>query len=196
MTDLQSSLTVFRVPRSHWHCTLENFVWDAVHPPSLRKHLLQFLHTVATGGNAHLILTGPPGLGKTHLSIAAYRRMVTQVGTILTTWINIPSFCDRVKNTYTTMGGPVGDPVGDYSEALTLVVLDDLFGRDLTQHEASQIVNRLLDVAYQNDAAVLVTMNQDIGELSARLPQHEISRLLAHSTVIPISGERDWRLRK
>ncbi len=188
------SPTVLHLPRSHWHCTLDNFVWDALYPRSLREHLTQFLHAAATGCDKHLILTGPPGLGKTHLSTAAYRWMVVQVGTLRTTWLNVPAFCDQVKSTYTTGGSGGADPVADYNEATSLVVLDDLFGRDLTAHEAGQIVYRLLDVAYQNGAALLVTMNQSIEEAAARLPQHEISRLLNNATIIPVSGERDWRL--
>lgn len=163
-----------------------------MHPPSLRKHLTQFLYAAATGDDVHLILTGPPGRGKTHLGVAAYRWMVVQVGTLLTTYLNVPTFCDKVKASYSP-DSETGDPMADYNEARTLVVLDDLFGRDLSEHEAKQIVNRLLDTAYQNGVALLVTMNQSIDELQARLPQHEISRLLNHATIIPMSG-KDWRL--
>ena len=113
------------------------------------------------------------------------------------TWLNIPAFCDKVKSTY----GPdadAGDPIADYQDARSLVVLDDLFGRELTPHEAGQIVNRLLDVAYQNGAALLVTLNQTHKELAAILPQHEILRLLSHAAIIPVSSiaEEDWRSKK
>jgi len=191
-TEIESSSTVFRLPRSHWHCQLENFTWEVVHPPSLQTHLMKFLNEAAEGHAPHLILIGNPGSGKTHLSVAAYRWMVLRLGTLLATWLNVPVFCDRVKATYTE--GEI-DLFDDFTDAHRFVVLDDLFGRSLTVHEAEQIVTRLLDITYQNNAALLITMNQDLKELSARLHRHEVSRLLAQATVIPLQVEQDWRLR-
>jgi len=118
-----------------------------------------------------------------------YRALVPYVGTELATWLNVPAFCDEVKGAYA--GGP--DPMLDYAAARRLVVLDDLFGRDLTVHESEQIVVRLLDIAYQNGSAMLLTMNQDIQEMTARLRPHEASRALAGSTIIPVSTDKDWR---
>jgi DNA replication protein DnaC len=186
------STTVFRLPRSHWHCQLDNFQWDAVRPKALLNHIQQFLQSAEAGGDPHLILQGEPGVGKTHVGVAVYRWMVPKVGTIQATWIDVPNFCDEVKAAYS---GDAGDPMDDYRQARRLVVLDDLAGRALSQHE-SQIVYRLLDIAYQNKAAMLITMNQTIEALHGLLPPHEISRLLAHSTIIPISTlEGDWRQR-
>jgi DNA replication protein DnaC len=77
--------------------------------------------------------------------------------------------------------------------ARRLVVLDDLLGRDLSAHEASQIVYRLIDTVYTNGAACLITMNQDPRELTARFPPHELSRLLAGATHAPMTATKDWR---
>jgi DNA replication protein DnaC len=173
---------------------LDNFVWDAVRPPALRTHVEQFLTEIEAAVQApHLLLTGAPGLGKTHIGVGIYRWAVARFGTMLATWLNVPVFCDQVKTTYTSTD--TRDLFADYAEARRLVVLDDLFGRDLTAHEAGQVVYRLLDTAYQNGAAVLVTMNKEVEELPARLPQHETSRLLAQATIIPLKGDRDWRQR-
>lgn len=192
MDNTQESSTVFRLPRSHWHCKVSNFTWDAVRPRVLHEHYLKFLDNVAEGGSQHLILCGDPGIGKTHLSVAAYRWMALRVGTELSTWLNVPAFCDRVKAAYDA----TYSPMREYQDARRFVVIDDLFGRDLTRHEAGQIVYRLLDVAYQNGAAMLITMNQAIDELATRLPPHEVSRLLAGATIIPMQAGHDWRLHK
>lgn len=191
---LESSSTVFRLPRSHWHCGIHNFTWDAVLPKALRAHYTAFLKLIATNPEPrHLLLTGPPGIGKTHLGVAAYRYMAGVVGTELATWINVPTFCDRVKSAYSD----TYNPMLEYADAKRFVVLDDLFGRDLTAHEASQIVYRLLDIAYQNGASAVITMNQDATVLAERLPAHEVSRLLAGATIIPMTGVDggDWRRR-
>lgn len=184
------SATVFGLPRSHWHCQLDNFAWPRVRPVGLREHIERFLAQVEEGGSPHLVLLGPPGVGKTHLGVAAYRWAVVRVGTLLATWVNVPAFCERVKAGY----AHDPDPFPDYQAATRLVVMDDLFGRELTAHEAGHIVYRMLDVAYQNGAALLVTMNQTLTDLEARLPPHERSRLLSQPTVIAMSAERDWRL--
>lgn len=184
------SATVFRLPRGYWHCQLSNFAWENVTPASTRQHYLQFLSETVEGAAPHLILTGPPGIGKTHLGVAAYRYVVRAVGTGLATWVNVPEFCALAKRSYS---GEVVDPFEDFSQARRLVVLDDLLGRDLSMHEASQIVYRMLDVAYQNAAAVLLTMNPPVTELAAKFPPHEVSRILAHAKIIPMTGLRDQR---
>jgi len=187
---LTSSHTVFRLPRSHWHCTIANFEWAPLRPASLQQHYTKFLQDAAAGTTPrHLILTGGPGIGKTHLGVAAYRHMVQHVGTEQATWLNVPAFCDRVKASYNTPH----DPMQEYQAARRFVVLDDLFGRELTVHEANQIVYRLLDMSYLNEASLLVTMNPTAKEVTSRLPAHEISRLFAGATIIPVQAEQDWR---
>ena len=183
--------TVFRLPRSHWHCQLSNFEWGSVTPASLRKHINAFAAQVLAGEAPHLILTGNPGIGKSHLGVSVYRTLSAQLGTQLVTWVNIPNFCESVKRTYKDGEPDVAWP--DFEGAKRLVVLDDLFGRDLSPHEVSQIVYRMIDTAYQNGAAVLVNMNQDVKELQSRLASHEISRLLAKSTIIPMTATKDYR---
>lgn len=194
---MDDGLTVYRLPRSHWHCTLKDFSWEAVRPAAAREHIARFLAAVvvdkassAATAASHLILTGAPGIGKTHIGVAVYRAAAAKLGTLDVTWCNVPDFCEQVKRSYKQDGG---DPWEDIEAATRLVVLDDLFGRDLSVHETGQIVYRLIDTVYRNEADLLVTMNQDIDELSARLAAHEISRLLADATVLAMSASRDWR---
>lgn len=190
MPGVTDSLTVFRLPRSHWHCTLEGFQWADVRPASLRPRLEGFLQTVEDSSASHVLLTGATGIGKTHLGVAAYRRASAILGTGVVTWLNVPKFCDLVKHSY----GSDADPWEDVEEARRLVVLDDLFGRELSAYEKDQIVTRLLDTAYLNGAAVLITMNPSHEELKARLPPHECSRILAHCTIIPMRADGDRRI--
>lgn len=185
----KGSFTVFRIPRSHWHCQLDNFAWSAVTPRSLQTHVVAFTAGVNAGAAPHMLLTGAPGCGKTHIGVGVYRAMAAALGTALVTWINVPAFCESVKRGY----GSEADPWQEYEEARRLVVLDDLFGRELTAHEKDQIVTRLIDTAYTRGAGIFATMNPDAKELSARLPPHEISRLLADCTIIPVAASKDWR---
>lgn len=184
------SWTVFRLPRSHWHCQLDSLEWDGLRPKKTREAVDTFVTQALAGEAPHLVLTGAPGSGKTHIGVGVYRALAGVVGTGLATWVNVPAFCEAVKRSYRP---DEPDPWVDIEEARRLVVLDDLFGRELTSHEKDQIVTRLLDTAYQNHAAVCITMNPSVEELRVRLPAHEISRVLAHAVIIPVQATHDWR---
>jgi len=190
-----AGLTVYRLPRSHWHCHLWNFEWQhIIRPSKLEEYVMAFLHGIQDGKSSHMLLTGDPGSGKTHIGIGVYRVAAAVWGTELCTWLNVPAFCERVKRSYDPL---VVDPWYDVEAAKRLVVLDDLFGKDLSPHEMNQILVRLLDTAYQNNAALLVTMNQSAEptsrDLPSRLNPHEISRLLASAVVLPMIADKDWR---
>lgn len=184
---------VYRLPRSHWHCQVSNFDFVAVTPDHLSDYVKGFSQQAVAGGAPHLFLTGPPGCGKTHLGIGIYRTISITLGTGVTTWINVPMFCEAAKRSYG--GKEWADPWEDVEAAKRLVVLDDLFGRELSQHESSQFVYRLIDTCYQNRAALVVTMNQDVEDLEQHVVPHEISRLLADATVIRMKAQKDWRRR-
>lgn len=181
---------IYRVPRSHWHAQLSNIDWTPLRPLSLRKAVEEFYTATIAGRAPHLILTGNPGICKTHIGIGMYRAIASALGTEQAIWISVPEFCEAVKRGYGSEGGDVWS---EYEAATRLVVLDDLFGRELTNHEKDQIFTRLIDGAYTRGAAVLATMNPSHTELMQRLPPHEISRLLASATIVPVTSSRDWR---
>lgn len=183
--------SIFRLPRSHWHAQLSNFDWTTVSPKSLKEQVEAFVAAVEAGRAPHLILTGLPGIGKSHIGVGCYRSIAAKFGTELITWLNVPKFCEAVKRSY----DGDADPWTDIESAKRLVVMDDLFGRTLSPHEADQIMYRLIDTAYQNNAAVLVTMNQDVTELPSRLAGHEISRLLFEATIVRMQSPKDRRLK-
>lgn len=171
--------TVFRVPRSHWHCFLWDFDWKRVAHASLESHVTKFLHGVQDGKSPHLILMGPPGIGKTHLGIGIYRVATAVWGTELCTWLNVPDFVEQVKRSY---DGEGVDPWIEIESAKRLVVLDDMFARMNRSDHDGKVYYRLIDTAYQNKAAIVATTNLPFDELKRVLPPHEISRLLEDST--------------
>jgi len=117
--------------------------------------------------------------------------MTVLVGTERATYVHVPSFCEAVKRGYSDDSAAFA--WHDVEAATRLVVLDDLFGRELTAHEKDQIFTRLLDTTYSNGAALVATMNPSAEELALRLPPHEISRLLADAVVVPMTAARDQR---
>lgn len=193
MTDVlpAGSWTIFGLPRSHWHCQFENFQWEKTKPGSLRGELLGFIEAVQAGEAPHLILNGPPGIGKSHLGVSLYRWAVTEFGTLEAVWVNVPNFCSRVKASF-DQGHP--DPFEDYREARKLVVMDDLFGKKLSPYEGSQIIPQMIDIAHMNNAAMVFTMNPHHKFIYDHLDAHEASRIFLNSTIIPMTATQDWRL--
>ncbi len=177
------------MPRSHYHVQLSNFQWDGIRPASLQSRLADFYRGAVDGQAPHMLLTGSPGVGKSHLGLGMYRAVSAALGTELATWLNVPAFCEDVKRSYQG----THDPWVEYEQARRLVVLDDLFGREWTAHEKDQIITRLIDTAYTSGAAVMLTMNPPVEELMQRLPAHEISRVLADCTIIPMISSKDYR---
>lgn len=184
--DINPGSTVYRLPLAYWHCRWDTFDWSLVLPTSLRETLETFLADVAEGKRRTVLLTGKPGIGKTHLGVALYRAATVFAGTGWSTWLNVPAFCDRLKQGFGQVDAP--DLWEDVQLARRLVVLDDLFGRELTGYESQQVLYRLIDTVYQIGASVVVTMNQPHTELTVRLNPHECSRLLGAATVIPMEG--------
>jgi DNA replication protein DnaC len=184
-----SSNTVHGIPRSHWHCHLHNY-----EEPKDRvvEAVSAFLDEWKAGTvpAPHLLLTGKQGRGKTHLAVGIYRSAVYETNIQECAYIHVPNFCVRVKKSY----GGGEDPFQETEEA-SLVVLDDIFGADLTEHEITKILTRLITTAYDRNQALVVTSNYSVKGISDILHPHELSRLLQNSTVLNMASERDHRLK-
>ena len=127
---------MYGLPRSHWHCTLDNYDWtdNAKKLPALEA----FVAAVDAGDRPNVAMLGPPGTGKTHLSVALYRWGVLHYGTGACCWLNVPEFCDRVKRSF---DGNDENPFETLENLQTLLVLDDI-----TQINQSKQLKELFSV--------------------------------------------------
>lgn len=139
----------------------------------------------------NLLFLGPPGTGKTHLGVGIYRWAVAMTDLTEAVYVHIPSFCDEVKRSFDERGGP--DPFDPIRSARFLLILDDIFGRDLSDWEKANVVPRLVDMAYQNRASLVLSSNVALSQIEEILRQHEVSRILENATVLKFRGE-DHRL--
>ena len=183
MPDYASSLTVFGIPRRHYHCHLHNF--DFSDHTYLQRAVDVFLEQEANA--PHLLLTGPPVVCKTHISVGLYRTMVSRHGTGTCLWLAVPDFIYRLK---ARMDEPSReDPFLQVTEARDFVALDDLFGRELTPYELNNIIYPLIQIAHSNHAPLVITTNYDLEQVAEVMTPHELDRIMDSCEVITFKGE-------
>lgn len=185
--NIPSSETIYSIPRNHHHCHLHNFEWNKVSLGERGKKTVEtFLEEWREGGDPHLILVGQPGLGKTHIAIGIMRFCVYHTDLSNGVYVHVPDFCIKVKKSFNK--NDFVDPFYRIENA-NLVVLDDIFGRELTQWESEHVIPRLISTAYDNAAALVVTTNYGKEGIQNRLHPHEASRLFANSKLLIFKGE-------
>lgn len=188
--DTPSSETIHRIPRQHRHCHLYNFDWDRTSiGPKGEGAIEAFLSDWEEGDDPHLILSGKTGTGKTHLAVGIYRYGVFKSDLVESVYVHVPSFSDLVKKSFSDDSF---DPM-EYVQKAGLLVLDDIFGRKLGKWESEQLIPRLLSLAYNNAAALVITTNYGKKKIASRLDPHETSRLFSNSRMLEFTGE-DKRL--
>jgi DNA replication protein DnaC len=187
--DHPSSNTIHGIPRSHWHCHLHNYDEPK---EKLVESVSWFLEEWEDQKipAPHLLLAGKAGRGKTHIGVGIYRAAVYISNIQDCAYIHVPDFCVRTKRGY----GSGEDPFLEVEDA-SLVVLDDIFGADMTEHEISKILTRLITTAYDKNQALVVTSNYSKNEISGILHPHETSRLLQNCKIMNMTSDRDRRLR-
>jgi DNA replication protein DnaC len=173
------SWTVLNVERRLHHCQLHNLNWSRC--PYAVQPVLDFMGEVTSEEPSKLILFGKTGLGKSHIAVGLYRWGVYMWDTAECMYLHVPSFCDRVKSSYgeDDPGSTDLPAYADLKMARRLVIVDDVFGRELTRHELQVIVPNIITLSFSTGAAVVFTMNYTLDEASKYIPAHEFDRMLA-----------------
>lgn len=167
--------------------TLENFDFDAV--PMLSKAQVSAL--CAGDGwlrnGANLILVGPPGGGKSHLSSAIGLSLLEKGWKVLFTRTS-----DLVQRLQVARRELALEAAINRLDRFDLVILDDLAYVTKDQAETS-VLFELISARYER-RSLLITANQPFGEWNKVFPDPAmtlaaVDRLVHHSTIFELNVE-------
>ena len=186
---VQSRVKLARFP---WIKTIEQFDFDF--QPSIDRKVVRELAGLSFLERAHnVVLLGPPGTGKTHLSVALGMRAVEAGYSVL--FLTLESLMTRLvrakrENRLERSLQQLGYP--------KLLILDELGYLPLSREEAS-LFFRLLQRRYEKSSMVLTSNKSfvDWGEVFGDqvLATAILDRLLHHATTVNIKGE-SYRLKE
>jgi len=181
-----------QMARFPFHKTLDGFDWKA--QPSIEPKVIRELATmrfVANGANA--LLLGPPGVGKTHLSVAlgmeacrlGLRVAFTTAAALITT-LGKALYENRLDERLKLLTQP------------KLLIIDEI-GYIPIDRQGANLFFQLVSRRYER-GSILLTSNQSLGAWGevfgdAVIASAILDRLLHHSTTVNIKGE-SYRLRE
>ena len=134
---------------------------------------------------AWLVLHGPPGVGKTHLSAAIANRQIELGNEVF--FAVVPDLLDHLRASYGPQSDMTYDELFEYLRNVALLILDDL-GTETGSPWAQEKLFQLLNHRYNAELPTVVTTNHRLEELDQRIRVRLEDKSLAR--VVPV---QDWR---
>lgn len=148
-----------RIPRRYQHCDLDNFVTygnESLQRAVAHAKRLVNAYPVADKG---LFLLGPPGVGKTHVTVAVLKALITRTGAH-GLFYDTRDLLRLIRRTY--------DPIARTSESdilrpvteVDVLVLDDL-GAEKTSEWVEETLNLIVNSRYSEKRLTIFTSNYE-----------------------------------
>lgn len=192
------------IQRFHLHSmlneSLKEATFDTFHPRTDASHmtkeqLLAYVAHFDPSQSSNLLLIGPPGVGKSHLSVAVTKKLL-EAG-FQSLFLSVPKLLTKIKQSY--------DKGTDFNEAdilyllesVDLFVLDD-FGTEYAPKQSNARFDSWTDAKMfeildrRAGKPTIYTTNLDLGALKERMTARNFSRMMDQVTIYYVAGE-DYR---
>src|SRR5579872_1944098 len=210
----QRMLEAAGIPDNYRGASLDNFVLPKNNPTAskaLGGVMLQirgFVREFPAADKPGLLILGPPGVGKTHLAVAAFRELIARGFKGM--FYDYQNLLERIRGSYNEASG-VSDR-GAYSSALEseILLLDDLGAQRVTAW-VEDTVTSIVTYRCNNKAPLIATTNlydEAVGDkrdrdldlkskffLEERIGMRARSRLFEMCCVIRMPDVEDYRIR-
>jgi DNA replication protein DnaC len=151
-------LSYARIPKRYEHCTFENFTAYNEPLQNAQRYAAQLADRFPVVDKG-MFLHGPPGVGKTHLSVAVLAHVIRERGAV-GMFYDTRDLLRVIRSTY--------DPVSRTAEMDVLrpvmtadvLVLDDL-GAEKTSEWVDETLNLIVNTRYSEKRVTLFTSNYD-----------------------------------
>lgn len=166
--------------------TFENFQ-SAEFPKAYTKALCYAKNFEENTGEG-LLFTGSPGTGKTHLAAAIANYIITELA-IPVKFGAFIDILDSVKQSFQTDDDVVTELI-----KTPLLIMDDL-GKEKQTVWSNSILYQVINRRYENYLPVIITTNEDMGDLEQSIGVATLSRLIEMCDGVKMDG-KDYRREK
>ena len=187
----QSITYTFFIQESHYHCSLDNFDWEG------KATLKLMVEGILSGERKKgLVLIGDPGVGKTHLMVGLFRKLL-EMGKLPGADVLYLEWQSFLQNTFDTMkiGVKPENVINCFKAGLYIV--DDI--RPIWSGRMwADTLKRLIEKVYEEKSSLVLSTNAGtVDELIKRwdLEDYWMSRLCSVADIVLVKGE-DRRVSK
>jgi len=188
----QREIADARIPKHFNHATLDNY--DA-HRPNLKNclHIARdFVDHYAFDNFKGLYLTGPTGVGKTHLAVGILKALIERGYDGV--FYNVVDLLDNIRATFDPKSPIEAKNRLFHDFERQIFILDD-FGVQKTSTWVTDRLYALINRRYQDCKTILITSNISLNDLLLRVDNALSSRIIDMCEEIEIKAD-DYRRRR